>query len=189
MNKRQGHPFAVVIPLSAIVVTIALVLNARADVLRSQAIPTAVPAELAVEHSAPLTLRLQMSTGKREGIAELTTDTSTTLTPSSSDFGRAGSAGGGETTAISIPSSWQRREVRGAALDVVTSEPAVMGFIRWHVPPGVTVSFRVTDDDSGLIVRNPSGIPLLIIGKRVNVLTEQVEEKSVLVKDGAARLW
>ncbi len=151
------------------VVTVALVLNARSEVLRSQTLPDAPVTGLALEHSAPMTLTLRVSVGKREGIAELTTR-------------------GSEIAAISIPSSWERREVRGAALETVTAEPATMGFTRWHVPPGVTVSFRV-NEMSGLIIRNPSGIPLLIIGKRVNVMTGEVEEKSILMKDGATQLW
>ena len=168
MKNRQDHPFAIVLPLSALVVTIALLLNTHPDALRSQTISDAPSAGLAVEHVSPLTLTIRMSAGKREGIVELSTD-------------------GTETAAISVPSAWQRREVRGAALDAVSADPPSMGFSRWHVPPGVTVSFRVIESPS-LMIRNPSGIPLLVLGKKVNVLTGQIEEKSVLVKDGAASL-
>ena len=70
MKKRQGHPFAIVIPLSAVVVTIMLVLGTRKDALRSQLereIPIAV---ISVEHMSALTLHVNASRGKKEGIVE-----------------------------------------------------------------------------------------------------------------------
>lgn len=125
-------------------------------------------AEIAVENERAATLTLQESAGKNPGIVECTAE--------------------GSDMYLSVPSSWERREVRGAALSTVTADPPALGFTRWHLPEGVTLSFRVPGSPA-LTVRHASSAPLLIIGKRVDLGTGKVEEKSVLMQEGEPQLW
>ena len=127
--------------------------------------------QIAVEHDVPLTLHVEESAGKVRGILEVSTE-------------------GASVAAISVPSGWQRREVRGGPLSAVTADEsgATLGFTRWHLPPHVTLSFW-TENGPSLLIRNISASPLLILSKRVNVLSSRVDERSVLVKEGAVRLW
>ena len=138
----------------------------HADRLRS--LHDTGPAEIAVEHDAAVTLTVLQSSGKSSGIVEFT--------------------GEGDHVRISVPVSWKRREVRGGALAAVTSDPPALGFTRWHLPESVTVSFRVKGSP-GLTIRQASETPLLVLGKRVDVVSSGVIERSVLLKEGERQLW
>lgn len=126
-------------------------------------------ADITVEHTGPVTLTVLASAGKQNGIVEFRAD-------------------GEETITLTTPVSWQRREVRGAPLDAVTADPPSGTSTKWHLPPRVTLSLRV-EEASSLVVHNPSGAPVLISAKKVNVVTGTVEKKDVLVKEGEVRLW
>ncbi len=171
MTKRQGSPFLLLTFLSAIALAGILLMTVREDRLRMQKSEVDVPAtEIAVEHDAAATLTIRQSDGKKEGIIEF--------------------AGEGADLRISVPSSWDQRDVRGAALSAVPSDPPAMGFTRWHLPKGVILSFHVeeTRNFASLRIRNPSPTPLLIIRRRVDVVSGKVEEKSLLLKEGTAQL-
>ena len=146
-----------------------LLFNVHTETLKSQTVPPTITEDVTIEHTAPVTLTVLASAGKSDGIIEFHTD-------------------GEETVTLTVPTSWQRREVRGAALETVTADPLSVTGTRWHLPPRVTLSFRVQQSPA-LIVRNPSGIPVLIEGRKVNVVTGAVEKKNVLVKDSVIRLW
>lgn len=172
MQNRQERSFSIIIPLSAIALTGLLLLTTRGDRLPSQ-LSRPLPEEMAVEHTGPLTLSMQRSTGKQEGIIELSTE-------------------GPETASVTVPSSWERREVRGASLDAVKADPPNAGYTRWYIPPTVTLSLRVIDaitaEDKDLLIHNISDAPLLVLWKSVDIVTGRVEERSILVKDKAGRL-
>ena len=176
MTRRQAHPFLLLTFLSAIALAGILLFTVREDRLRLQKKhPTPLAsgelrgavAEIAVEHDAAATLTIRQSSGKNEGIVEF--------------------AGEGADLRLSVPSSWERRDVRGAALSDVPSDPPAMGYTRWHLPEGVTLSFHVAGSPV-LSIRNPSPTPLLIIRRKVDIVRGKVEEKSVLIKEGAVRL-
>ncbi len=171
MNPSQGRPLFGITFVSAVTLSVVVLLSARTSALRAdlEAKRLARTAEIAVEHADPLTLAIHLSSGTREGIVELRTD-------------------GAETARVSVPSAWELREVRGGALSSVTHDPETMGFLRWNLPGNVTASFRVTDTAS-FSIRNPSESPLLVLAKRVNVRTGAVEEESVMVTEGTVRLW
>lgn len=167
INDVQNRQ-AITIFFSAIVLAVILLITVHADRVRTIKEEGNPPAEVAVEHEAPATLTIHQTTGKNPGIVEFTGD-------------------GGDVR-ISVPSGWERREVRGAALSAVTSDPPSLGFTRWHLPEGVTLSLR-TGESPSLTIRNASAPPLLVVGKRVDVENGKTEEKSILIKEQAARLW
>lgn len=168
MVKHHGHPLLLLTFLSAAALAgVFLLLTIRTnDVTNGKRAHTA--GEIAVEHDAAATLTIHQSSGKNAGIIEFT--------------------GEGADLRLSTPSSWERREVRGAALAAVTSDGPSLGFTRWHVPEGVTLSFYITDSPT-LSIHHPSQHPLLIMGKRVDIVIGWVEEKSMLMKEGVVRLW
>lgn len=181
MRQRQGNPFLLLTLFSAATLAGMLLLIARADRLRDRTTEKKGPAaEIAVEHDDATTLTILQSSGKNDGIVEL--------------------SGAGDDMLISVPSEWERREVRGAELSAVTADdPSFaaeetaegrtdMGFTRWHVPAGVTLSFHVRGSPA-LAIRHPSQSPLLVVAKRVDVRTGEVREKNVLIKERGARLW
>jgi hypothetical protein len=167
-KKRQAEPLKATALLSAFVLAAVLLLYAG-GVGPSSTASTGDTAEIAVEHSSAITLTLRMSTGKSKGIADVSSD-------------------GNDGLRVSVPAQWQRRDVRGAALSAVTSDPPSFGFRRWHLPAGATLSFWI-GDPAHVRVRNPSETPVLVLAKRINVVTGKTDEKSVLIKEGTADLW
>ena len=155
--------------LSALVLLGALLIAGTTGSLRGQAVEGREAASIAVEHEGPLTVTVSAGAIAGRGIAEIRHDAVSAV-------------------AVSVPSAWQLREIRGAELQSAPADPQAMGFTRWQAPPGATLSFW-TDGIAALWVYNPSPAPLLIIGKRVDVEAGTVEEKSVLVQERAARLW
>ncbi|NOS68195.1 MAG: hypothetical protein HOO67_07625 [Candidatus Peribacteraceae bacterium] len=163
MRNRQGT----VIFLSAVTLAGVLLLTVRAEQAKIQQRKDPM-AEIAVEHDAAATLSVHQTAGKNPGIVEFIAE--------------------GADVRVSVPSGWERRETRGAALSMVTSDPPSLGFTRWHLPEGVTLSFRV-EHSPALTIRHASIPPLLVVGKRVDLVSGKTEERSVLLKEGAARLW
>lgn len=168
MSKRQGHPFSIVLPLCALALTAVLLLQARSDRLASQASDPGA-AEILVEHGGALTLHVTMDAGSRSrGIVELRVE--------------------GSGAIISVPSGWERREVRGAALNAVTADFSGFGVTRWRLPAGITLSLW-TPGGVRMGIRNAGPVPVLVLGKKVDIEGGRVEEKSVLVQEGVSPLW
>lgn len=167
MKQRQGNPFLLLTFFSAATLAGILLLTVRLDGL-SRKKPAQSGADIAIEHNEAMTVTISRSSGRRDGIIEFT--------------------GEGADSRLSVPFAWKRREVRGAELSSVSADPPAMGFTRWHVPEGATLSFRVTGNPS-LTVRNASAAPLLLIGKKADMKTGHVEESSFMLNGGAARLW
>lgn len=125
--------------------------------------------EIGLEHTKPVTLSLAFTTQFNKGVADFSHDAL-------------------ETIAVSVPSAWMRREVKGVPLLAVTSDQSTFGFTRWHIPPGALVSFDITPP-SAILLHNPSGVPAEIRLTRVNLTTQKAERDVVLVKDGTVELW
>jgi hypothetical protein len=164
----KSSPFPILAFLSAVTLAGVLLLTVSANRARTIKEEEAPLAEVAIEHEKAATLSVHQSTGKGEGIIEFSAE--------------------GSDTAISVPETWQRREVRGGTLDRVTADPPSLGFTRWTLPSGITVSFRA-EGNLRLVVRNASPTPLLVLGKRVDVVTGKTDERSILIKEKAEALW
>lgn len=167
MKKRQGSSLTGITLASALTLAVVLLVSARSPASDS---PTpGIPADIAVEHASSLTLSLRYGTGRSRGIVEIVTE-------------------GNDASAISVPEAWQRREVRGGTLAAVTADPPSLGFVRWHLPPRVTLSFW-TPAIPSLVVKNASKTPLLVVTKRVDVVSGKVLEDSVIIKDKEVMVW
>jgi hypothetical protein len=119
--------------------------------------------EIAVEHSSPTAVTLTR-TDDGIGITDIRND-------------------GQETVFISIPEEWIRDEVRGATLSAVTATDASLGFKRWSLPPGATVSFRVDITWNGLRIRNISEETMRLAVTTIDLTTKTTETDSYLIDD------
>lgn len=126
-------------------------------------------AEMGLEHAKPVTLSIALTVNGPRGVADIRHDAL-------------------ETVRVSLPSTWVRREVKGAPLSAVTAEDATFGFARWHIPPGVLISFDIAPPAS-LVLHHPSSIPAEIELTRVDLAQGSVERDIVLVQEGSQVLW
>lgn len=85
--------------------------------------------------------------------------------------------------AVSIPEEWERDEVRGAPLASITVGDASLGFRRWVIPRGATVSFRVRETWNASVVRNASKDPLRLRVITVNLEEETTDSDTFLITD------
>ena len=120
--------------------------------------------EIGVEHTMPFTFTLSFTRGKGARYIEIGTTAD-------------------ETTAISLPQSWIRREVRHVPLAALKADPPTFGFVRWHFPPHAVVSFRTQHPWDILTVHNPSSIPFEIRVTDVDLATQHVNRDTFLIKD------
>ncbi len=119
--------------------------------------------EIAVEHTTPAALTLTRTTDGI-GITDIRNDSA-------------------ETLFISLPEEWHRDEVRGAALSAVISTDASLGFTRWTVPPGATVSFRVESAWNGLRIRNISEQTMRVAVTTIDLMQKSTDTDSYLIDD------
>ena len=126
--------------------------------------------DIAVEHADPLSLELDMSMLNGKGIMEIASD-------------------GNVAVLISVPSNWQRGEVRNAKLEQVTSEPEMLGYTRWAFPPHASITYKIPETPISVLMHNPSKIPLKVSYTLVDLETEEVTKDVLLIKDEALTLW
>lgn len=127
-------------------------------------------AEIGVEHAQPLSLSLQVGVKDESAVIEFLSSSQ-------------------EQIFISVPSDWQRREVRNAPIDSVTADPPSLGFTRWKVPSGAGISFNVVNSPSSAIMHNPSGSPLKLDLAFVDLGTGVTEREVVLIHEETVTLW
>lgn len=125
---------------------------------------------IAVEHAQPMSLMIEMSTRSGQALIVLRHD-------------------GREPAAVTVPSAWIRREVRGAALSSVTSDDEMFGFVRWNIPSDASVEFAALEAPGGIMVHNPSPAPLSASVIHANLDTNEIERNVVLIKDEPTRVW
>jgi hypothetical protein len=105
-----------------------------------------------------------------DGNAAVTLTKSVGTRPQLIDIGNDGAG----TVRISLPASWERGEIRGAALASIVADEAMYGERRWHIPAGATLSFRNALPPRSWTIRNPSGLPL-----RLRIVTADMEAGTV----------
>lgn len=165
-NSSSAH---VLTGLAAALVFAPLVLSLSNNVDGN---PTGESINIGVEHEAPLTIefRFAMKENIPVGLVELAHE-------------------GRETIYVSLPETWERREVRGRTLAETPSDEPSFGFTRWHMPEGATLSFRVPAMPRTLDIHNPSGVPVKIRVAKVDLTTGVVERNVMLVKDTPVEIW
>jgi hypothetical protein len=119
--------------------------------------------DIAVEHQSPAALTVTR-TADGTGLTDIRNDAP-------------------ETLYVSIPEEWLRDEVRGVALSTVTATDASLGFKRWVIPTGATVSFRTSAPWNVLNIRNISEQTMRIAIVTVNLEQQTTETESYLIDD------
>ncbi len=160
------HGLAIV----AVFGTFTVVSGLKDGLLQGFLTDTPVIADIAIEHTTPLSLRFSISKRNGHGLIEVNHD-------------------GNETVHVSLPEEWQRSTVRNASLDAVGNDGPMLGFRRWQIPAGAAVEFKTTNAPENLLIHNPSHIPLEIKYTLVDLETEAVESNVVLIKDDGVLLW
>ncbi len=119
--------------------------------------------EMAIEHQSPAALTLTRTTDGT-GMTDIRND-------------------GSEVLYVSIPEEWLRDEVRGAALSAVVSTDASLGFTRWTIPAGATVSFRVPLSWNALKIRNISDEAMRLAITTIDLHAQTTETESYLIDE------
>ncbi|MBI3332268.1 hypothetical protein HYZ99_04940 [Candidatus Peregrinibacteria bacterium] len=166
-SSSSGH---LVAGLAAAVVVFALVKGLSGSNFSRSA--TGPGTDIGIEHSEPLTVEFRFGVKQNapSGLIEVTHD-------------------GTETVYVSLPDTWERREVRGRSLEDTPGEESEFGFVRWHIPQGATLSFRTAEMPRDLDMHNPSGIALKIRLVKVELMTGAVERNVILVKNAPVNVW
>ncbi len=89
---------------------------------------------------------------------------------------------------LTVPATWTLREVRGAVLENVQSEPGGTGYTRWTLPSGSRFSF-LTDKATHLTVHGAGSGTLLLKIRHIDLQNELTRETTQLLKEGKIQLW
>ena len=119
---------------------------------------------IAMQHESPLTVSLTVATGTALKRLEFAHD-------------------GEETLLLSLPQDWRRDEVRGTALANVQSEQAGLGYVRWNLPAGSGVTFESANNWTRAVLKNPTGVPLVVKLTTVDLVNDISEYRVILMKD------
>jgi hypothetical protein len=128
-----------------------------------------VRVEIALGHAKPMAVLIVGSVGLSEEIMEFSHD-------------------GTGTLALSVPTPWKEREVRGGEVAAVTSAKGGLGYTEWHLPAHMVLSFHVPSGVA-LLVHNPSEIPLYLKIKRIFVGRGTTVTDGILATDKDAKIW
>ncbi|HBH20218.1 MAG TPA: hypothetical protein DEB30_05100 [Candidatus Peribacter riflensis] len=170
-TPTRGFALHAVAALTAIVAVVAVsqgALRGDAPTLTAQ-VTTGERSEIGLEHQKPVSLALSLTTNGAKGVADMRHDAL-------------------ETIAVSVPSSWSKREVGGVPFAAVTMDPPTFGFTRYHLPPGAIVSFDLTPPAT-ILLHNPSGVSAEVRLTRVDLEKDTVERDIILVQEGSTLLW
>lgn len=125
--------------------------------------------DIGIEHEKPLSLQFDIGVLQSASVIEILSESD-------------------ETVRISLPASWDLREVRNVPIAKVTSDEPSFGFIRWELPARAGVSFRSPTNPGRLLLHNPSGVQLKAVARRADLETGLVESDAVLVLEGTGEL-
>ncbi|MDA1209317.1 MAG: hypothetical protein O2904_04785 [bacterium] len=127
--------------------------------------------DIGIEHAKPAAVTLEFTKRDDAALLQISTESE-------------------EMIFISLPSNWQRTEVRNAPIEFVTADAPTFGYKRWHFPPNATVSFWIPmDAPDSIVIHNPSHVTLKLGTVVVDVDAGTVERDIVLMKDEAIKLW
>lgn len=96
---------------------------------------------------------------------------------------------GDGTMFLSLPESWKRREVRNARLEDVALVETGLGFTRWTLPAGATLSMTVPEAPKHVRLHHPSPGLLKVRLSRVDLENDAVTRDTILVQGKEAEIW
>ncbi|HRH93137.1 MAG TPA: hypothetical protein PKV72_01250 [Candidatus Peribacteria bacterium] len=91
---------------------------------------------------------------------------------------------------LSLPETWQRNEVRGGSIWLVTEEDPEFGYIRWMLPPKMSMTMKAKTAPDVITFHSPSGQTASIRVKSVDLTTDAKNERTLLFQTVAqVKLW
>ncbi len=92
---------------------------------------------------------------------------------------------------VSLPSAWQRVEVRGAPLEAFIPEKALLGLTRWSIPAGASMSLTLTTVPTTLRLLSTSDATAGVTVRSIDLLRDQMDRTTVLLKhsESTVKLW
>jgi hypothetical protein len=126
--------------------------------------------DIGIEHSQPLSVRMEYSVRNTNGIMRIGSDSS-------------------ETISISLPEQWERGEVTGAPLSALRKDDPMFGYTRWHVPEKTTITFKIPKVPEHIVLHNPSTAPLKLTVAKVDLETGAIEKDILLIRDSTVPIW
>ena len=93
------------------------------------------------------------------------------------------------TIYLSLPESWKRREVRNARLEDVTLVETGLGFTRWTLPVGATLSMTVPEAPRHVTLHHPSPGLLKVRLSRIDLEDDAVTRDTILVQGKEVEIW
>ena len=129
------------------------------------------PVDIGIEHTKPIAVTLEFTKRDGAGLLQIITESE-------------------EMVFISLPSAWQRTEVRNTSIEFVTADAPTFNYSRWHFPPNASISYRIpADAPDSIVIHNPSHSPLKLSTVVVDLETGSVTRDVVLMKDEPIKLW
>jgi hypothetical protein len=125
--------------------------------------------DIGVEHELPLALKIETSTLPGGTLIEIINDDK-------------------EEIFVSVPSIWEKREVRNVPLSSVRSDDPSFGFRRWHLPARAALSLRSAEAHKRFLVHNPSGAAMKVHFITVNLETEESRSEVVFIQESPIEL-
>ncbi len=128
------------------------------------------PATVVLEHTSPVTLSLTVKRTRASSLFEM---------------GDANDA-----VHVSVPLSWQRREVWGVPVASVTAEGEGFGFARWRLPSKGHMAFFAPLSPSSLILHNPADSHLTLRLTLLDLEENRTDTRTILIdKKSQNVLW
>lgn len=91
---------------------------------------------------------------------------------------------------ISLPEGWVRTEVRGGSLWLVTEEDPEFGYIRWMLPPKMTMVMTTKKAPDVITFHSPSGQTASVRVKSIDLVSSAKNERTLLFQNVAqVKLW
>ncbi len=130
-----------------------------------------VSIDIGLEHDGPVDLGMLVA---RKGTAGLIEVNNTSNAP----------------LKISLPEGWERTEVRGGSIWLITEEDPEFGYIRWMLPPKMGMTLRTTSVPDVITYHSPSGQTASIRVTSVDVETSAKNQRTLLFQNAAqVKLW
>lgn len=155
----------------ACIAAISLSWNTLHAYIQNSVLPKPELQNMGIEHTKPLALRIEYTSKSGAALVNIAHEN------------------GEETAYISIPETWERREVRGVHINDVPPEEPSFGFIKWPLPAGSSVQFWVPVAPKNVVVHNPSGASLKIAVLQFDFLRNTVEQNILLIQKDTTTLW
>ncbi len=161
-RKRAIPPHGKVALASLMAVAVTVIAGLSGTSLPGQTSRTHPTQDIALEHTAPVTLSLVISEGRNPGIVDLWHD-------------------GDTTHHLTVPATWKLREVRGTTLDEV-AKSGTGDFTRLAFPAGSRLSF-IAPNPEEIVLHNSSRGMMQVKWKMVDIHERTVREETMLVKN------